>query len=106
MLRLLKVAGHSLLPRYREGDFVLVSKIPFLFGRLAPGDVVAFRHPDYGTMIKAVGALSPDGDQLTVIGTHPRSVDSRRFGPIRRQDLIGKVLWRVKRLAGRATAPQ
>ena len=101
MLRLLRVAGDSLLPRFQEGDFVLVSRIPFLFGRLAPGDVVAFRHPEHGTMIKVVGAVAPDGDQFTVLGTHPRSIDSRRFGPVRGRDLIGVVLCHLKRPAGR-----
>jgi signal peptidase I len=99
MLRLLKVAGDSLLPRYREGDFVLVSRIPFLLGRLGPGDVVAFRHPDHGTMIKVVDVVAPDGECLTVLGTHPRSIDSRHFGPVGRRDLIGAVLWHLKRPA-------
>lgn len=96
MCRILRISGNSLVPDYQEGDFVLVCRIPFLFGRTKPGDTVAFRHPDYGTMIKKVAALVPD-DQLFVIGTGRNSVDSRRFGPIGRDALIGRVIWRLRR---------
>jgi signal peptidase I len=96
MCRILRVSEHSLVPDYREGDFVLVCRIPFFFGRIKPGDTVVFRHPDYGTMIKRVAALVP-GDRLFVLGNGPYSVDSRRFGPIPRDTLIGRVIWHVRR---------
>ncbi len=97
MFRLLKIRGQSLFPDYQNGDFVLVSKIPIFFNRLHPGDVIAFHHPDYGVMIKSISTLSPDGKALTVIGSHPWSVDSRRFGPIERETLIGKVILHVRK---------
>jgi nickel-type superoxide dismutase maturation protease len=96
MCRFLRISGDSLVPDYREGDFVLVCRIPFLIGRIKPGHVVAFRHPDYGTMIKKVAALVPDG-RLFVTGTGRHSVDSRRFGPIARDTLIGRVVWHIHR---------
>lgn len=92
MLRLLKVTGDSLTPEYQGGDFVLVSKIPFLFSPPAPGDVVAFHQPGYGTLIKRIHDITPDG-KLDVMGSHPGSVDSRVFGPIHRANLLGKVIW-------------
>ncbi len=95
MFRLLKIRGHSLVPDYQNGDFVLVSKIPAFFNRLRPGDAVAFHHPDYGTMIKKIDSISPDAQVLTVVGSHPLSVDSRHFGPIDRDMLIGKVILHV-----------
>jgi signal peptidase I len=82
-------------PEYREGDFVLISKIPFIFSPPKPGDIVAFHHAKYGTMIKRISAISPDGLELFVVGSHPYSVDSNRFGPINRKDLLGKVIWHV-----------
>ena len=48
-------------------------------------------------MIKQVECLSPDRQELTVLGTHPDSKDSRQYGPIPRLWLTGKVLWRVRR---------
>lgn len=93
MLRLFKVTESSLYPAYQDGDFVLISKIPILFGRLKPGDTVVFRHPVYGTLIKQVQSL--DGGELRVIGLVEESIDSRVFGPIRVQDVIGKVIWHI-----------
>jgi phage repressor protein C with HTH and peptisase S24 domain len=104
MLRLLKISGNSLEPEYIEGDFVLVSKIPFFRSSARPGDVVAFLHHEHGTMIKQVQSISADGRSLFVVGTHPLSVDSRHFGPIASHSVLGKVIWHVKK--PRPTAKQ
>lgn len=97
MLKLLKVSGDSLLPMYRDGDFVLVSKIPYLFGTITHGDVIVFRHKGYGTMVKKVQTFVPDKDEIYVVGIHENSVDSRQFGPINKKDVVGKVIGRLKR---------
>jgi signal peptidase I len=97
MLKLLKVSGDSLLPMYRDGDFVLASKIPYLFGTIMPGDVVVFRHKVYGTMIKKVQSVVPDKGEIYVVGTHENSVDSRQFGTINKRDVVGKVIGHIKR---------
>ena len=97
MPRLLKVSGSSLTPDYRDGDFVLVSKIPYLFDEIKPGDIIAFRHKEYGTMIKKVQDIAPNLGEIHVIGTHESSVDSRRFGPITGEDVLGKVIWHIKK---------
>jgi signal peptidase I len=86
-----------MLPMYEDGDFVLVSKIPYLFDSAKEGDVIAFRHTAYGTMIKEVKTVSPHGDEIYVAGTQENSVDSRRFGPITRPDVLGRVIWHITR---------
>jgi signal peptidase I len=96
MLRILKVRGDSLAPEFQQGDFVLVSKIPFLFVPPSPRDVIAFHQPGYGLLIKRIQDINPDGG-INVIGDHPESVDSRVFGAIRREDMIGKVVWHVRK---------
>lgn len=96
MFRLLKVTGDSLAPEYREGDFVLVSKIPFYLVPPSPGDVIAFRQPGYGLLIKRIQNISPDGG-FNVIGNHPESIDSRVFGTVRRKDILGKVIWHIRK---------
>lgn len=98
MLKLVKVSGNSLLPKYRDGDFVVVSRIPVILGMLAPGDAVTFETKDYGTMIKIVDSVSPDGMQLVVKGIHPLSVDSRQIGPVSKRNVTGKVIWHIKKL--------
>ena len=97
MPRLLKVTGLSLTPTFQPGDFVIVSKIPFFFIPPRPGDVVAFRQPGYGTLIKQVAQVDPASGALTVTGTQPESVDSRIFGPVSPRSLLGKVIWHVKK---------
>jgi nickel-type superoxide dismutase maturation protease len=95
MIRFLKVTGRSLEPRYREGDFVLVFKIPFSLTFYRPGDVVVFRHPLYGTLIKKFDHLA-DGE-LFVVGSAPESTDSRSFGTISKRAVIGKVIWHIQK---------
>jgi nickel-type superoxide dismutase maturation protease len=97
MLKVLKVTGDSLSPFFLEGDFVVVSKIPFFLRRPRPGDVVVFQHPDYGTLIKRLERLSPDGEQVYVVGEHPLSTDSRKFGPLPRRLLQGVVIWHIRK---------
>ncbi len=97
MFKVLKVSENSLSPMYQEGDYVVISTIPLIFGAPRRGDVIVFRHAVYGTLIKMVEAVMPGGEELRVLGTHADSVDSRRFGPISRQDVVGKVIWHIKK---------
>ncbi len=94
MLRFLKIRGDSLAPDFVQGDFVMVSKIPFLFSSPAPGDVIAFHQPGYGLLIKRIQEVHP-ANGLNVIGNHPESVDSRVFGPVKLENIIGKVIWHI-----------
>lgn len=96
MFRLLKVSGDSLSPQYRHGDFVLVAKIPFFLSTIRRGDIVVFRHPSYGTMIKKVDHVVADRDEIYVIGTHADSVDSKQFGAIGKA-VVGKVIWHIRK---------
>lgn len=94
MLKLLKIRGDSLAPEFQNGDFVIISKIPFLFAPPTPGDIVAFHQPGYGLLIKRVQSITPGGD-MTVVGSHPDSIDSRVFGPVNPAKLSGKVIWHI-----------
>lgn len=96
MIKILRVEGRSLEPDFQEGDYVVISKIPLLWRKACPGDVVAFHKPPYGLLIKRVEYLTPGGE-LFVLGTHAASVDSLQFGPVRPQDILGKVIGHVKK---------
>lgn len=100
MLRMIKVTGESLSPLFHEGDYVLITTIPFVLNRIKTGDTLVFQHPSYGTLIKQVERIDEKQGTLSVTGIGPNSVDSRRFGPIRRQDVIGRVIWHIPRPAG------
>ena len=94
MFKFIKVAGDSLLPEYKEGEYVMLITLPFFFN-LKRGDTIVFEHQPYGTMIKKVHQI--DYNLVHVIGTHQHSVDSRQFGPIQRKDILGKVIWHIKK---------
>ncbi len=96
MLRFFKIRGDSLVPEYSQGDFVLVSKIPLLVSAPSPGMVIAFRQPGYGLLIKRIESITDNGG-LSVIGTHPESIDSRTFGLVQRENVIGKVIWHIRK---------
>lgn len=97
MFKFLKVTGDSLLPEYREGDFVLVSKTPSFLGPIREGDIVVFKHPEYGILIKKVSVVYPHSREYFVLGTHGQGADSRLFGNISHQNIIGKVVWHIRR---------
>jgi nickel-type superoxide dismutase maturation protease len=97
MLKMIRVTGVSLSPIYRDGDYVLVVTIPFFLSRIRVGDIVVFRQEYYGLMIKKVEEITENGNMFFVVGTHQDSTDSRRFGQVMRQDILGKVLWHVRK---------
>ena len=92
MIRIHKVSGDSLSPKYQDGDFVFSIKIPILFNTLKKGDVVVIRHPEYGIIIKEIEHIDVWGNNIYVVGKAPNSVDSRRFGAIYKSNIIGKVV--------------
>ena len=50
-----------------------------------------------GTMIKQVQAVSSDKGEIHVTGTQENSIDSRQFGPITKEDVVGKVIWHIRK---------
>ena len=99
MLRMIKVTGESLSPLFHEGDYVLITTVPFVVNKIKAGDTIVFQQLGYGTLIKQVEQANREEGTLVVAGLDPNSVDSRRFGPILRGDVIGKVIWHIPRPA-------
>jgi nickel-type superoxide dismutase maturation protease len=95
MLKVIKVTGESLSPAYQEGDYVLVGTWSFFFD-INVGDTIVFRHPEYGMMIKMVAKALRSNQSYIVKGDHPYSVDSRSFGPVPKDLVLGKVLWHIQ----------
>ena len=81
-------------PDFKEGDFVLLATAPFFLRRLKVGDTIVFQHKLYGTLIKRITAFDPETAEAYVAGTGPESLDSRRLGTIRRENMRGKVIAR------------
>ncbi len=90
------VANASMLPTYRHGDCLLV-----LYGsrRIRAGHVVLVRRPER-VLVKRVREVAPDGSVTVRSDNSLVGTDSRSFGPVRREDVLGRVLlryWRRQR---------
>jgi nickel-type superoxide dismutase maturation protease len=87
------VQDTSMQPALRPGDRILVWQWP---ARLKPGDVVAFVEPERPRTISlkritathGSGAFELRGDNVNV------SRDSRDFGPVPRQLILGRAVYR------------
>ena len=96
MFRLLKVRGHSLYPEFRDGDYVLTARVPFPSGKIKSGNVIVFRQPVHGLLVKRVQEVLDDGTAFDVRGTQMDSTDSRNFGPVSLSQVLGKVIWHIR----------
>jgi nickel-type superoxide dismutase maturation protease len=89
-----RVAGDSMYPLLRDGDEIEVDLDAYRDGGPEPGDVVLVRHPfKRGVeMVKRVLRIEGDG-RVFLIGEDPlESRDSRGFGPVRGELVLGRVL--------------
>ena len=85
-------------PHYRDGDRVLVNRYAFSFRRPQPGDAVVVRDPERPArhLLKRV-ASGPEGANdpwaVYVLGDNAeQSRDSRAFGPLSVEAVIGKAI--------------
>ncbi len=97
MLKIIKVTGDSMSPDFKEGDFVLLATASFLLKRLKVGDTIVFAHKLYGILIKRIASFDPETGEVYIEGTRPDSLDSRRLGTIRRENIQGKVITHFSR---------
>ena len=97
MIKIIKVTGNSLSPSLLPGDYVLILK-HFPFTKLYdPGDILVLNHSEYGLLIKKTISADPIQGVYEVGGTHPLSKDSNSLGLINHQDVIGKVIYQIKK---------
>ena len=92
-LKLFRVADDSMLPSIHDGDYVLVFTWASHFNK---GDIIVLLHPtDAIPIVKRISGIY--GGRYFVIGDNKsQSNDSRSFGNVGKEDIIGKVLWVAK----------
>jgi signal peptidase I len=102
-----EVAGASMVPTLRPGDWLLVDPTPGRWPRR--GALVVVREPDSDVVVVKRLAGRP-GDQVarpagppTLLGPNEAwlasdapdvGIDSRRYGPVDVERLLGRVAWR------------
>ena len=88
------VSGGSMLPSYREGDWlVLRTRAP---GASTPrrGQVVVARIPGDIEAIKRIRLVDSEGRAWLQGDNADESTDSRDFGPVSPDAIVGRVLFR------------
>ena len=94
-----EVAGYSMLPTYRPGDWLLADRNAFRERAPRPGEVVIATDPrdPTRTIVKRVLAVTEDG-AIDLRGDNPEhSTDSRDYGPIPAASVVAKVLFRYRK---------
>lgn len=85
-----KIEGHSMNPQFFQGSEILVSSIPYFFSSPKVNDIVAFRYVNK-VLVKRIKKLKSghflvQGDNLS---------DSLKVGWIKKDDIIGKVIYKL-----------
>ena len=75
---------------------MLTARAPFPAGKIRAGDVIVFRQPGFGLLIKRVIHVLDEEKAFNVQGTQVDSTDSRDFGPVPMNQIIGKVIWHIR----------
>ncbi len=93
-----EVSGHSMMPTFAHGDWLLARR----GGRVRTGLLVVARHEPVGLVVKRVISVrsEPTGLQVWLEGDNPEpaaSTDSRDFGWIDVDRIVGTVLFRYRR---------
>ncbi|MFQ6044377.1 MAG: nickel-type superoxide dismutase maturation protease [Candidatus Poribacteria bacterium] len=91
--RRFRITGNSMVPLLKPGDEVLVN--PRAYRRVLPksGDIVVARHPYRKDLrlVKRVAEVFPDG-RCFIKGDNPsESTDSRSFGTVTPEKILGQV---------------
>ncbi|HKC14456.1 MAG TPA: S26 family signal peptidase [Patescibacteria group bacterium] len=90
LLQRLKISGHSMEPSIKDGAEVLASSIPFIFFKPKVGNVVAFKYFNK-ILIKRIKKSQSnhflmEGDNVS---------DSLKLGWVNKNDIIGKVIYKL-----------
>lgn len=102
LFQIFRIKDRSMLPTVGSGDYVLVSKLSYSISKLGAGDLIVSRHPSRRMyIIKRIERVLPSGYYL-VGDNRGSSEDSRTFGAVKRELIVGKVVM-VIRKKGRAT---
>lgn len=100
MISYFKVRGQSMEPWVKDGAFVVIDRMSYLFFKPKIGHVVLVRHPKKQNLLLIKRIVKREGDRYWVEGDSPsKSTDSRHYGWLKRGFLMGKVIHKTGSLA-------
>ena len=82
-----------MLPNYKEGDYLLINKL----SKIKKGNAVVLKHPKTNELILKRVSKIKDGRYYVTGDNKKQSTDSRHFGAVERNSIIGKVLFHIKK---------
>lgn len=91
--RRFRVTGNSMLPLLKSGDEVLIDPHAYRHRLPQPDDIVIARHP-FRSQVRLIKRVITNTDAGTYIlqGDNPQeSTDSRAFGPVAIDHILGRV---------------
>ncbi|MDO8619580.1 MAG: S26 family signal peptidase [Candidatus Daviesbacteria bacterium] len=83
------IYGNSMLPVLKPGQDILIL---CWFLSFKKGDLVVFKKGNI-EMVKRVRQISSDRGIFVLGDNEKESTDSRKFGWIKKSEIIGKVIW-------------
>tara|TARA_B100000809_G_scaffold131230_2_gene129046 strand:+ start:28857 stop:29153 length:297 start_codon:yes stop_codon:yes gene_type:complete len=92
VLKLSKIKGYSMSPSYLEGDYVV--SVTTKLVNLRIGDIIIFKHPAYGYLIKEICQKNENG--YYVQGIYPKSTTSESIGLVNLNMIEGKVIMKIQ----------
>ena len=92
-----RVAGNSMAPLLQPGDLVLVNRAAYRRAAPQPGDIVVARDPRQPDrmLIKRVDAIMQDGRCFLLSVNPAQGTDSRTFGAVPVDHVLGKATCRI-----------
>jgi nickel-type superoxide dismutase maturation protease len=92
LFRTVAVAGHSMEPALRDGDWVIVAP---LARPPRVGEIVLARDPRVPERLVLKRVAGVKGGACMLLGDRPEeSTDSRTFGPVALSEVLGRAIFR------------
>ncbi len=104
------VSGDSMVPTFESGDYLIIDEVTYRYREPQKGDVVVFRYPLDPSKFFIKRIVGLPGETLVADGrewrlglddyfvegdNRPFSLDSRSWGPVPRENVIGRALLRL-----------
>lgn len=88
------VVGDSMVPTLLPGDTLVINRFAYRHSPPQPGDILVFRDPRTQVLaVKRVRTTAEDQRIYLTGDNHTESIDSRHFGAIQGDLVVGKVLF-------------